>query len=75
MSTFELVQKMNDDSFSEFQCNQCNKNTKVKRLIMGGSGMIFKGSGFYLTDYTNYGKTNKIEKPKEKLDTKKVKKD
>ncbi|HNR66711.1 MAG TPA: zinc ribbon domain-containing protein [bacterium] len=25
----------------------------VKRLIAGGSGLIFKGSGFYITDYKN----------------------
>lgn len=24
---------------------------KVKRLISGGAGLVFKGSGFYLTDY------------------------
>ena len=57
---------MNEDSFEKYKCSQCNKKTKVKRLIVGGSGMIFKGSGFYLTDYTNYGKADKTEKPIEK---------
>lgn len=32
------------------QCPQCNKK-KVKRLIGTGAGVIFKGSGFYITDY------------------------
>lgn len=32
------------------QCPQCNKK-KVKRLIGTGAGLIFKGSGFYITDY------------------------
>ena len=32
-------------------CDNCGG--KVKRLITGGTGLIFKGSGFYLTDYKN----------------------
>jgi predicted nucleic acid-binding Zn ribbon protein len=31
------------------RCPKCGG--KVKRLISGGSGVIFKGSGFYITDY------------------------
>lgn len=31
-------------------CPKCGKK-KVKRLIGGGAGIIFKGSGFYATDY------------------------
>lgn len=31
------------------KCPKCNK--KVKRLIGSGSGIIFKGAGFYATDY------------------------
>ncbi|MFA5038915.1 MAG: FmdB family zinc ribbon protein [Candidatus Omnitrophota bacterium] len=31
-------------------CPQCHK-PKAKRLISSGSGIIFKGSGFYATDY------------------------
>ena len=30
-------------------CENCGG--KVKRIITGGTGLIFKGSGFYLTDY------------------------
>ena len=73
LGTFEIFQSMNEDSFEKYKCSQCNKKTKVKRLIVGGSGMIFKGSGFYLTDYTNYGKADKTEKPIESIDTKKEK--
>ena len=32
------------------QCPQCENNT-LQRLISGGAGLIFKGSGFYETDY------------------------
>ncbi len=45
--TFEVFQKMTDKALNK--CPKCNK--KVKRLIGSGSGIIFKGSGFYATDY------------------------
>jgi putative FmdB family regulatory protein len=32
------------------RCPNCHKN-KVRRLIGTGAGLIFKGSGFYITDY------------------------
>jgi predicted nucleic acid-binding Zn ribbon protein len=48
----------------------------VKRIVSGGTGLIFKGSGFYLTDYKNKDKTaqpndKKEKKEKPKTDTKK----
>lgn len=49
---FELFQKINDDPVTE--CPKCKG--KVKRLISGGAGPIFKGSGFYQTDYKNTAK-------------------
>ena len=33
-------------------CPKCKKDA-LRRLIGGGSGIIFKGSGFYQTDYKN----------------------
>ena len=44
---FEAFQKMSDGALKE--CPQCRG--KVKRLISSGSGIIFKGKGFYATDY------------------------
>ena len=44
---------MSDSHLDKADCTDCSK-TKVKRIIVGGSGMIFKGTGFYLTDYTGY---------------------
>ncbi len=44
---FELIQKMTDDPIEE--CPSCTG--RVKRLIGAGAGIIFKGSGFYQTDY------------------------
>ena len=46
--TFEELQGMTDAKLTK--CPKCHKN-KLSRLIGGGSGMIFKGSGFYETDY------------------------
>jgi len=34
------------------KCPKCGK-AGVKRLVGGGAGLIFKGSGFYITDYRN----------------------
>ncbi len=45
---FEHFQSMKEDPLKK--CPKCGKN-KVKRLIGGGGGVIFKGKGFYETDY------------------------
>ncbi|MCX5706915.1 MAG: zinc ribbon domain-containing protein [Candidatus Omnitrophica bacterium] len=45
--TFEIFQKITDKPLEK--CPKCHQ--KIKRLISGGSGIIFKGSGFYATDY------------------------
>ncbi len=36
------------------RCPECGK-AKVKRLMGTGAGLIFKGSGFYITDYRDSG--------------------
>ena len=43
---FEIFQSMADDPLEH--CPECGG--PVKRLITGGSGIIFKGSGFYVND-------------------------
>jgi len=35
-------------------CPECRKS-RVRRLISSGAGLIFKGSGFYITDYRSDG--------------------
>lgn len=50
--TFELFQSIKDDPIKV--CPKCNG--EVKRLIGAGAGPIFKGSGFYQTDYKNSNK-------------------
>jgi putative FmdB family regulatory protein len=43
---FEAFQSMSDAPLSS--CEKCGKD--VRRMINGGMGVIFKGSGFYVTD-------------------------
>lgn len=58
---FEQFQRITDPSLVE--CIHCGG--KVKRLISGGSGLLFKGSGFYITDYRSesYKKDASRDKP------------
>jgi predicted nucleic acid-binding Zn ribbon protein len=43
---------------SESPVSSCkNCGGKIERIITGGTGLIFKGSGFYLTDYKNEKKS------------------
>ena len=49
---FEKYQSMNDKPIKK--CPKCGK-TKVRRIISGGAGVLFKGSGFYQTDYRSKG--------------------
>jgi putative FmdB family regulatory protein len=44
----EAFQKMNDAPLKK--CPSCGEDS-LRRLIGGGAGIIFKGSGFYATDY------------------------
>jgi len=83
MPTYEYECEACSERFEVFQsitakplrkCPECGKN-KVKRLIGTGAGIIFKGSGFYETDYRSdsYKKAEKAEKDaaKPKSDEKK----
>ena len=73
---FEMFQSMSESHIKK--CPECGGN--VRRLVGGGSCLIFKGSGFYVTDYVKgkeqkktpvekngqEKKTTKTDKPKEK---------
>ncbi|HEY6785660.1 MAG TPA: FmdB family zinc ribbon protein [Gemmatimonadales bacterium] len=50
-------------------CPKCGK--RAKRLISGGAGLVFKGSGFYITDYKRAGEKKPAEsKPESKPEPK-----
>jgi putative FmdB family regulatory protein len=51
---FEAFQSMNDDQLTT--CPQCTTES-LQRLIGAGAGLVFKGSGFYLTDYKKSSST------------------
>ena len=66
---FELVQSMKDDALKTCPKPLCRMKTwgkgAVKRKIGAGAGLIFKGSGFYITDYRSEGyKKGKSESSK-----------
>jgi len=56
---FDAFQSMMDDAYKTCPKEKCCMKTwgkgKVKRLIGTGAGLIFKGSGFYITDYRSEG--------------------
>lgn len=49
---FEVIQKISAKAKSK--CPTCG--AKASRIISGGAGLIFKGTGFYITDYGKDGK-------------------
>ena len=64
---FEMFQSMTEKPRQ--RCPLCRG--KVERLISGGSGLLFKGSGFYITDYRSdgYKKAAKEDSPDKKPDS------
>lgn len=65
MPTYDYVCEKCGDRFEHFQkmsaeplsvCSKCGGH--LKRLIGSGMGIIFKGSGFYCTDYRSKGSTS-----------------
>jgi putative FmdB family regulatory protein len=59
---FERLQSMSEPAVRK--CPKCGK-LKVRRLISGGAGVIFKGSGFYETDYKRARSSSDTAKRKE----------
>ena len=81
MPTYDYICESCGYEFERFQsitarpirkCPKCGKGS-LKRLIGAGSGVIFKGAGFYQTDYRSesYKKAEKNEKSKADTTTKK----
>ncbi|MDZ7659983.1 FmdB family zinc ribbon protein [Fodinibius sp.] len=59
-TTFEIKQSIKDDALEE--CPETGQ--KVKRVISGGGGVVYKGDGFYVTDYKNSDRKEKRAKEK-----------
>ena len=64
MPTYEYQCQKCGHAFEEFQsikadpltnCPKKGCRGKVRRLISAGAGLLFKGSGFYITDYRSEG--------------------
>ena len=64
---------MKDDALQVCPKEKCRMETweqgKVKRLLGAGAGLIFKGSGFYITDYRSQGYTEAAKKESGSKDT------
>jgi len=66
---FEVFQSMKDNALTVCPKDKCPKarwgKGKVKRAIGTGAGLLFKGDGFYTTDYRSegYQKAAKADKP------------
>jgi putative FmdB family regulatory protein len=65
---YDKLQKISDTTLAK--CPECD--TPGERVITGGAGLVFKGSGFYITDYKRSGdaKTSSEEPKKESSSTK-----
>src|SRR5437762_5907989 len=66
--TFEQLHKISDAP-STVPCPVCG--AVAERVISGGAGLVFKGSGFYLTDYgknAHRSGSGPAQKPAEKSD-------
>jgi putative FmdB family regulatory protein len=68
---FDRFQKMTDEPLK--RCPKCR--AKVKRLLGTGAGLIFKGSGFYQTDYRSKNYADAANREKSDKDSKAGKKD
>ena len=65
-SVFEVIQKMSESPLTTCPAT----GQKVKRIISGGGGVVYKGDGWYVTDYKNGGKKENTEsKPETKSDS------
>ena len=64
--TFERFQNMTDEPLK--RCPKCR--CKIRRVFGTGAGIIFKGSGFYETDYKRSGYQKDAEKETKKAEKK-----
>ncbi len=55
---FEVFQKMSDEPVAP--CPECGE--EAERVISGGGGLLFKGEGFYITDYRSEAYKKKAAK-------------
>src|SRR5215467_7698949 len=63
--SFERFYRKIADAATELECPECGK--VAVRQLSGGAGLVFKGSGFYLTDYgRNAHRNGGTGKPSEK---------
>ena len=76
---FEFTQSMKDDALKLCPKEKCGQKRwgrgRVVRQLSGGAGLIFKGSGFYITDYRSDAYKSAAKKDAESSAPKKETKD
>jgi len=68
---FEVFQSFSDKPIKK--CPECKKN-KVNKSISGGAGVVFKGDGFYETDYNRGNGSDYKKKADSEPENKKIQK-
>lgn len=63
-TTFDILQKMSEDPLEV--CPTTGQ--KVKRVVSGGGGVVYKGEGWYVTDYKNGGKKTSTDNSEKSTD-------
>jgi putative FmdB family regulatory protein len=72
---FEVFQAITEPALSVCPKDKCRQKRwgrgRVRRLLSGGAGFLFKGSGFYVTDYRSEGYRQAAKKETETASPKK----
>ena len=63
---FDKFYRKMSDGVSELPCPVCG--AVAQRKVSGGAGLVFKGSGFYITDYGKDGKKGQPAPPRDSRD-------
>lgn len=64
-TVFEKLQGINDPALTT--CPETGQN--VRRIISGGAGVVYKGTGFYVTDYKNGSSSKPAENGEAKAES------
>jgi putative FmdB family regulatory protein len=64
--TFDVFQSIKARPLRKAECSKCGKVRSVRRLIGSGAAVLFKGSGFYETDYRSKSYTNAAKAERDK---------
>ena len=73
--TFDIMQSIKASPLRKAECETCGGKQPVRRLIGTGGALLFKGSGFYQTDYRSKGYQDKAKSESDAKSGESAKKD